>query len=894
MEDPRDNTPPVSGQDAPPPTTPDEQPFAPEALASDEARAVPTTDSADATTPSASHVTAPRPFETLTLGEALASLARHPRAAWDALWRTIDADAAGKQAPVLAPADAPAGIDAQAAGSAAFTARPAHVGAAVRVNRLLTGLRGAGVLAQLALIVLVALLGAMFSDDVTARQVRSAPVTIWLLIVAAVLMLVFTLRNVTFPRLEPFKRREAAAGPFLGFDALLARHGLRFALGGAAGLLSFGAWVLNASNRFTVEGVVSWFASIALWVIVFAGSLDQIGEWLRRVPGRVVALARRPFTLRLSWPLVAMLVILAVAAWFRFSDLASAPPEMTSDHVEKLLDARLVSQGITPVFFPNNGGRESFMMYYLALLSRLTGLGFDHTLLKIGTGLIGMLVVALAFWMGRSVFGEEDHRLGTLTGLAMAALIATSYWHTMLSRLGLRIVLTTLAVIVIFTFLARAMRHNRRRDFLAAGLMLGLSMYFYQAMRMFPLVVIVGAFVTVALRARSWRVLGQYMFNFAALVVVALAVFVPLGRYWSQYPDSFWERTGGRFFGEDTVVVRDDQGRILEERAVTPEERQAAFQKNLGVFVDNYRRSLLMFNVDGDRAFITGEPSGTPELDAVAGAFLWIGLGVIAARIARRRDPVDWLMPLAILIMLLPTALSIAFPIEVPSATRASGTLPFVYLIAALGLALVVQAFSEMARRRWLRDAVIAAVVVLLTLGAASNAYSYFDNAMRSYRAAVFPYKQAGNLITGFAESTGAPGNAFMIGWDMWWDYRILGVNAGYPNWPNGVWYDRLIERITDQMDANAGTQYALRPDRQMLFILHRNAEAPLATLQAAFPGGDVLDIEAFSPDHNFRVYVSPPLGCAWVRERLQSLPEACLPPLEDEPVVPDVSGAEG
>ena len=342
---------------------------------------------------------------------------------------------------------------------------------------------------------------------------------------------------------------------------------------------------------------------------------------------------------------------------------------MTSDHVEKLLDTRHILEGVTPVFFPNNGGRESFMMYYLALLSRVTGLPIGHTLLKVGTGLIGMLVVALAFWMGRAIFGEEDRRLGTLTGLAMAALIATSYWHTMLSRLGLRIVLTTLAVIVIFTFLARAMRHNRRRDFIIAGLMLGLSMYFYQAMRMFPLVVIAGAFITVALRARSWRVLGQYMFNFAVLVMLALAVFVPLARYWYQYPDSFWERTGGRFFGEDVVVVRDDQGRILEERAVTPEERQAAFQANLGVFLDNYRRSILMFNQDGDRAFITGEPSGTPELDAVSGAFLWIGLGVFAARIVRRRDPADWLAPLGILIMLLPTALSIAFPIEVPSAT---------------------------------------------------------------------------------------------------------------------------------------------------------------------------------------------------------------------------------
>ena len=56
---------------------------------------------------------------------------------------------------------------------------------------------------------------------------------------------------------------------------------------------------------------------------------------------------------------------------------------------------------------------------------------------------------------------------------------------------------------------------------------------------------------------------------------------------------------------------------------------------------------------------------------------------------------------------------------------------------------------------------------------------------------------------------------------------------------PNGVWYDRLAERILDLMDANTGTRYELQPDRQMMFILNRNANEPLAALEEAFPGGD-------------------------------------------------------
>ena len=56
--------------------------------------------------------------------------------------------------------------------------------------------------------------------------------------------------------------------------------------------------------------------------------------------------------------LPALLVVAATAigCWLRAVDLASTPPEMTSDHIEKLLDALRVSEGYRTVFFGNNGG----------------------------------------------------------------------------------------------------------------------------------------------------------------------------------------------------------------------------------------------------------------------------------------------------------------------------------------------------------------------------------------------------------------------------------------------------------------------------------------------------------------------------------------------------------
>ena len=820
-----------------------------------------------------------RAFEDLSLGEFLAHLLNRPRASWRALEYALSAGPVKlKPTPIPVPGSsvavrptAPGGLLVGGVGWLRATLTPS-------LPKLLAAISA------------VAVIGAVLLGDISVRINREAfPLGGAIMIGAALVMFGVSMARIALPRLAPPSAPDTPptlAGASGGVEGFLAVNGLRLTAAGGALVLSLGAWLLNGDNRFTAVGVVCWALSVVAWVIVFIGQPGAISAWGARQARHFVRWFGRPHTVRLSWPVAAMLVILALGAWFRFSNLSAYPPEMTSDHVEKLLDAQRVADGLTPVFFPNNGGREGFQMYFLAFLHRLTGLPISFDLLKIGTGLEGMLMIVLAWWLGRAIFGPEDRRLGNLTGVIMAAMVATSYWHTMLSRLGLRIVLTTLAVTVILIFLARAMRHNRRRDYLIAGLLLGASMYFYQAMRMFPLVVIAGVALAVIFRARTWAAARAYAINMVALVIVAGAVFVPLGRYWSQYPQSFWERTGGRFFGEDTIVIRDDQGRILEERPLTQEERMRAFEQNLGVFFDNMRQSVLMFNYAGDRAFITGEPNGTPQLDAVSGGFFLIGLGVVAARMIRRRDPVDWLLPVAILIMLLPTALSIAFTIEVPSATRASGALPFVYLIAALGMAVVVRAFAEQARTQAARAILLGGVAIILLLGAMANADSYFVTAMRRYRDSTFPYRQAGEIVRGFAESTGAPGNAFMIGWDMWWDYRALGVNAGYVDWPNGVWYDSLLARIRGQMEMNTDTQYEIVPDRQLLFMLHPRADAPLAELQEGFPGGVVINVAAFNTDNNFRLYVAPPLGCEWLMANLRLYPLACerirIPRLED------------
>ncbi len=167
-----------------------------------------------------------------------------------------------------------------------------------------------------------------------------------------------------------------------------------------------------------------------------------------------------------------LLFVTALGAVFRLYDLSSTPPEMTSDHIEKLLDALHVSEGYYGVFFPNNGGREGFQMYLVALIAKLPGVGFSFEALKLATVIEGLITLPALWWMARQVIGtdtDERRRLGNWTGIALAGLVAISAWHVMLSRLGLRIVLTPLTTALVIGFLARAMRYNRMRGLSRAG-----------------------------------------------------------------------------------------------------------------------------------------------------------------------------------------------------------------------------------------------------------------------------------------------------------------------------------------------------------------------------------------------------------------------------------------
>jgi hypothetical protein len=141
--------------------------------------------------------------------------------------------------------------------------------------------------------------------------------------------------------------------------------------------------------------------------------------------------------------------------------------------------------------------------------------------------------------------------------------------------------------------------------------------------------------------------LRRQALNLLCAGLIALAIFVPMLRVWHDYPYDMWQR----------VINR------------TTEHEREYQASPASVLAANMGRALLMFNVRGDRSWFTAVPHA-PLLDEITGALFMLGVAAWLARLAVRRDPVDTFVILAGLIMLLPSALALAFPKENPHAAR--------------------------------------------------------------------------------------------------------------------------------------------------------------------------------------------------------------------------------
>lgn len=559
-------------------------------------------------------------------------------------------------------------------------------------------------------------------------------------------------------------------------------------------------------NRFTILNVALWLLSMAAFIYAFwVGNLyESLGF------SKLVELVKQH-----SWKItldrwkILLMVIAALALFFRFYRLSQVPGEPFSDHAEKLLDVNEILNGNTFVFFENNTGREFIQFYLTALLAAPLKMGLTFMSLKVGTALIGLFALPFIFLIGKEFGGKR-------VGMFALFLASISYWLNTISRIGLRFPLYPAFAAPALYFFIRGVNRQNRNDFILSGLFLGLGLHGYSTFRIVPLAIVAGLLVYF-LHHQSAGIKTRTAFNFLVLTLTSVLVFIPLLGYTITNPERFSYRALSRLTGQE----------------------QALQNPPAVVFLQNNLNAFSMFNLDDGEIWVHSIPH-RPALDVITAVFFLIGLMLLVARYFRYRAWLDLYLLILIPILLLPSTLSLAFPGENPSLNRTGASAIVVMVLAGYALNALYMSLKK-------ANAAFAMVVitVLMVTTATLNYDLVFNQFAKQFKENAWNTSDLGNVIRDFVNLGNDPENAFVIPYPHWVDTRLVGIQAGYPT------KDYALNRD--------GIQATLNIEETKLFLVKEEDIESMALLKLAYPQGIRGKFTSDLPGRSFLTFTVQP-----------------------------------
>ncbi len=575
-------------------------------------------------------------------------------------------------------------------------------------------------------------------------------------------------------------------------------------------LLGIAAFVMFGGNQFT-------FWNLTLWILSVAGFLYSL--WLPKPKGIVTSLMDLLRTydqerMQKDLPKILLVVLgIVLVVFFRVFRLETTPPEMVSDHAEKLLDIWDVLAGQRRIFFPRNTGREAMQMYFTAGIIKLFNTGFSFLSLKIGTVIAGLLTLVYTYLLGKEIGGRRVAFLALLFA-------GIGYWPNVISRVGLRFPLYSLFVAPVLYYLLRGFRERNRNDFILSGIFLGLGLHGYTPIRILPLVILV-AIVLFLIHRQSKGARKDALLWLAILALVALFIFLPLLRFAVENPEMFAFRSFSRL------------------GAVERELPGPAFQ----IFLSNLWRAVTMFVWEDGQIWVTSV-TNRPALDVVSGALFIVGCLLVLLRYLKNFNWVDLFLLLSVPLLLLPSVLSLAFPAENPSLNRMAGAAVPVFVIVALSLDALLRAVERGLGRSAGKCAAYGLAFLLLLISSAQNFDLVFNQYNSVYASSAWNTSEMGDVIREFSASTGTPDTAWVVAFPHWVDTRLVGMNAEYPLTDYAIWLDRIEETVSDP--------------RTKLFLVKPDDEEAIQTLMAVYPLGSLQLFSSQTINHDFYMFLVP------------------------------------
>lgn len=365
--------------------------------------------------------------------------------------------------------------------------------------------------------------------------------------------------------------------------------------------------------------------------------------------------------------LIALLIILLLATFFRVWQLNSIPPGLFGDEA---LNANQALNEPGKLFYPENNGREGLFINLIAISFSLFGPAMWS--FKLVSALAGILTVWGVFLVTRELFVIifQKNKAARI-GLFASFFTAVSFWPVNFSRIGFRAILVPLLLSFAFYFLFKGFRKKRWTSVLTSGLIFGLGIHTYIAYRLAVLIgaVILLIWLYIYYQNHNFGLFGKY---FLLFFIGALITSAPLLMFFYNNPGAFMSRSGN--------VSVFNQPQPLKALTISA------------------GKHLAMFNLVGDPNW-RHNFSSSPTLFFPVGIVFLIGIAVSIKKLLsslKNKAVKSFLIYKSLLswwlVMLLPGMLTYE---GIPHALRCIGAISPTFILAGLGTELTYQKLKQ-------------------------------------------------------------------------------------------------------------------------------------------------------------------------------------------------------
>jgi 4-amino-4-deoxy-L-arabinose transferase-like glycosyltransferase len=398
-----------------------------------------------------------------------------------------------------------------------------------------------------------------------------------------------------------------------------------------------------------------------------------------------------------------LLIVLIIAIFFRFYNLAITPPGLYPDEAMDGTNAQeALATGNFKVFYPENNGREGLFINIQAIFIKF--LGSYPWVLRSVSAIFGVFTVLGIYLLIQCIFRKKTY--SHFAAFLSSFFTAINFWHINFSRISFRAIMAPAFLIWGIYLLIRSLEtlkepNYKTKKFLwlsvIGGAIYGLGMHSYIAYRATPLLIIFVYLLYLWLYKINFK---KLFLGFIVFVITSLAVFSPLGIYFIKNPQDFFGRTS--------------------ELSITA---SASPLKDLAL---NTLKTLAMFDFKGDYNW-RHNYSGAPEIFWFVGIFLIIGIFLTPFYVFKKKNPEEktevkfiWLLAIAwLVIAMLPVVISNE---GIPHALRSILMIPAVFILAGIGAMTIIPFIYQKTK-----PTIICFGLIVISLALIAQAYvGYF------------------------------------------------------------------------------------------------------------------------------------------------------------------------